>query len=102
VPLDCAVSLFLWRAVAGGCCGHVAGALRDRPLRRWHNGLCLVLLKAGAGGCDWLCVWTMLLCGLCALCCSYGLDCVASVLLCGCFYGLDYVVILCVGLCLLL
>jgi hypothetical protein len=61
-----------------------------------------VLLKAGAGGCDCLCVRTMLLCGLCSLCCSLGLDCFAFVLLYGCFYGLDYVVILCVCLCLLL
>jgi hypothetical protein len=44
----------------------------------------------------------MLLCGLCSLCCSCGLDYVASVLLYGCFYGLDYVVILSVCLCLLL
>jgi hypothetical protein len=39
------------------------------------------------------------LCVLCSLCCSYGLDYVASVLLYGCFYGLVYVVILCYCYC---
>jgi hypothetical protein len=31
-------------------------------------------LKAGAGGCDCPCVWTMLLCGPSSLCCSCGMD----------------------------
>jgi hypothetical protein len=51
-------------------------------------------LKASAGGCDCPCVWTVLLCGLCCLCCSYGLDYAASMLLYGCFYGLHYVMYL--------
>jgi hypothetical protein len=63
-------------------------------------------LKAGAGDCGCPCVWTMLRCGLCTLCCSHGLDNVASVVLYGFWYRLDYVVILwselCVCLCLLL
>jgi hypothetical protein len=33
----------------------------------------------------------------CSLSCSYGLGYAASVLLYGCFYGLHYVVILCVN-----
>jgi hypothetical protein len=63
-------------------------------------------VKAGAGGCDWRCVWPVLLCGLCFLCCFYGLDYATSMLLYACFYGLDYVVLLwselCVCLCLIL
>jgi hypothetical protein len=51
-------------------------------------------MKAGASGCDWPCVWTMLLCGLCSLRCSYCLDYVTSMLLYACFYGLSYVVLL--------
>jgi hypothetical protein len=41
-------------------------------------------LRAGAGGCDWLCVWTVLQCGLCSLYCSFGLDYVATVHLYDC------------------
>jgi hypothetical protein len=46
----------------------VVGALRDGLLRsvaRWLRHASLFgALKAGAGGCDCPCVWTMLLCGL--------------------------------------
>jgi hypothetical protein len=67
--LNCAAFCVLWRSMDGGCCGTMVPAC----FSVWY-------VKAGAGGCDWRCVWPMLLCGLCFLCLLLwpGLDYVTS------------------------
>jgi hypothetical protein len=85
----------LWRSVDGGF-WHLACAARARltqmaqwpvtQMTQWFLRASLFgTLKAGAGGCDWPCVWTMLLSGLHSgdmfllwpgLCCLYDDLCV--------------------------
>jgi hypothetical protein len=57
--------------------------------------------EAGASGCDWPRMWSILLCGLCSLCFSHDLDIVSCTVFYGTVSGIDFLLyaVLWPGLC---
>jgi hypothetical protein len=95
---------FTVRNVSGeGVLGHVLPHL-PRKVQQDHTSLLrrfLIAVDACKGSPKGWGACALLLCGLGSLCCTYGLTYVAPVLLYGCYYGLDCVLILWVCLYLL-